>query len=175
MLMEAFPELSLTEDLSNTTALHTAANQGHIEVVNLLLESGSGVAAIAKSNGKTALHSAARNGHLQVIQAILDKEPGVATRIDKKGQTALHMAVKGQSLEVVEELMMADPFSINMIDTRGNTALHIASRKGREQVNLTSLIIFANALNLKRSFCIIICPILWCIGSKDCQEITKSP
>ena len=64
--MEVHPELSMTVDGSNTTALHTAATQGHIEIVNFLLEAGSSLATIARSNGKTALHSAARNGHLEI-------------------------------------------------------------------------------------------------------------
>lgn len=135
LLMEAHPELAMTVDLSNTTALHTAATQGHIEVVNFLLSVGSGLATIARSNGKTALHSAARNGHLEVVRALVAMEPGIVTRIDKKGQTALHMAVKGQNVEVVAELIRAEPSSVNMVDTKGNTALHIATRKGRTQVN----------------------------------------
>ncbi|KAF5751497.1 putative ankyrin repeat-containing protein [Tripterygium wilfordii] len=132
--MEAHPELSMTVDLSNTTALHTAATQGHIEIVNFLLEAGSSLATIARSNGKTALHSAARNGHLEVVKAFLAVEPGIARRMDKKGQTPLQMAVKGQNVEVVEELIKADPSSINLTDTKGNTALHIATRKGRAQI-----------------------------------------
>ncbi|PKI61665.1 hypothetical protein CRG98_017889 [Punica granatum] len=124
----------MTVDATNTTALHTAASQGHIEVVKLLLEAGSGLATIAKSNGKTALHSAARNGHLEVIKMLLEKEPSIVTRTDKKGQTALHMAVKGQNVEVVEVLIRADPSLVNMVDAKGNATLHIASRKGRSQV-----------------------------------------
>ncbi|KAK6163231.1 hypothetical protein DH2020_000095 [Rehmannia glutinosa] len=115
-------------------ALHTAATQGRIEVVNYFLESESNLATIARSNGKTALHSAARNGHVEVVKALLSKEPRLSTRTDKKGQTALHMAVKGQNLEVVEELIRSDPSTINMVDAKGNTPLHIASRKGRAQV-----------------------------------------
>ncbi|PPD83955.1 hypothetical protein GOBAR_DD19108 [Gossypium barbadense] len=136
VLLAAHPELAMTVDLSNTTALHTAATQGHIENVKFLLEVGSSLAIIARSNGKTPLHSAARNGHLDVVKALLACEPGIAPRIDKKGQTALHMAVKGQSLAVVEELIRVNPsLMINMVDTKGNTSLHIATRKGRAQKN----------------------------------------
>lgn len=132
--MEAILEVSMTVDLSNTTALHTAAAQGHIEVVNFLLEKGSNLVIIAKSNGKTVLHSAARNGHVEVVKALVCREPEVAMRIDKKGQTALHMAVKGQNLELVDELVKLNPSLANMADAKGNTALHVASRKGRLQV-----------------------------------------
>ncbi|KDP35568.1 hypothetical protein JCGZ_09006 [Jatropha curcas] len=135
VLMEANPDLAMTYDSSNTTALHSAASQGHVEVVNFLLEKGSSnLVSIAKSNYKTALHSAARNGHLEILKALVNKEPGIATRIDKKGQTALHMAVKGQKVELVDELIMSDPALINMVDSKGNTALHIAARKGRAQI-----------------------------------------
>ncbi|XP_019095500.1 PREDICTED: ankyrin repeat-containing protein At5g02620-like [Camelina sativa] len=135
VLMEEHPELAMTVDLSNTTALHTAAAQGHVEVVEYLLEAaGSSLAAIAKSNGKTALHSAARNGHAEVVKAIVAVEPDTATRTDKKGQTPLHMAVKGQSIDVVVELMKGHRSSLNMVDSKGNTALHVATRKGRIKI-----------------------------------------
>ncbi|KAL1545184.1 ankyrin repeat-containing protein-like protein [Salvia divinorum] len=134
VLMEAYPELSMTVDIANTTALHTAATQGRIEVVNYFLESECSLATIAKSNGKTALHSAARNGHVQVVEALLSKEPRITTRTDKKGQTALHMAAKGQNLDVVAELIRVDASTINMVDSKGNTPLHIAARKGRDQI-----------------------------------------
>ncbi|KAF5190600.1 Ankyrin repeat-containing protein [Thalictrum thalictroides] len=133
-LQKAVPELSMTVDLSNTTALHTAATQGYIEVVNFLLELNGSIAKIAKNTGKTALHSAARNGHLEVVKSILDKDPSTATQTDKKGQTALHMAAKGQNTELFEVLTKLAPSLINVVDTKGNTALHIAARKGRTQI-----------------------------------------
>ncbi|KAK1285054.1 Ankyrin repeat-containing protein [Acorus calamus] len=133
-LMKAFPELSMTADPRNTTALHIAAMQGHTEVANLLLEARENLANIPKNNGKTALHFAARNGHLEVVKALLSKKASLVTRTDKKGQTALHMAVKGQNLELVVEMIKCEPLLINLVDKRGNTALHIATRKGRAQI-----------------------------------------
>ncbi|KAF5182107.1 Ankyrin repeat-containing protein [Thalictrum thalictroides] len=101
-LQKAVPELSMTVDLSNTTALHTAATQGYNEVVNFLLALNGSLTKIAKNTGKTALHSAARNGHFDVVKSILVKDQSTATQTDKKGQTALHMAAKGQNIELVE-------------------------------------------------------------------------
>jgi hypothetical protein len=37
-VVKALPELSMTVYASNTTALNTAATQGHMEVVRLLLQ-----------------------------------------------------------------------------------------------------------------------------------------
>lgn len=135
-LLGALPELAMTVDASNTTALNTAATQGHAEVVRLLLgvEGSQSLALIARSNGKTALHSAARNGHVEAVRALLEAEPSIALRVDKKGQTALHMAAKGTSLDLVDALLGADPSLLNLPDTKGNTALHIAARKARHQI-----------------------------------------
>ncbi|KAL8141417.1 hypothetical protein V2J09_007438 [Rumex salicifolius] len=134
VLMDADPSLSMTYDSSNTTALQIAATQGHLDVVSFLLESGSGLATIARSNGKNALHSAARNGHVEVAKVLMENDPEITIRVDKKGQTALHMAVKGQNVGIVDELILAMPSSVNLVDTKGNTPLHVATRKGRAEI-----------------------------------------
>ncbi|CAN6563869.1 unnamed protein product [Malus baccata var. baccata] len=123
----------MTTDLSNSTALHTAATQGHIDIVNLLLETDSNLAKIARNNGKTVLHSAARMGHLEVVKSLLRKDPSAAFRTDLKGQTALHMAVKGHNEEIVLELLKPDPSVLTVEDNKGNNALHTATRKGHIQ------------------------------------------
>ncbi|KAL5209312.1 hypothetical protein ABZP36_004935 [Zizania latifolia] len=124
----------MTVDASNTTALNTAATQGHMEVVRLLLEADGSLVLIARSNGKTALHSAARNGHVEVVRALVEAEPSITVRVDKKGQTALHMAAKGTRLDLVDALLAAEPTLLNLADTKGNTALHIAARKARNPI-----------------------------------------
>jgi ankyrin repeat protein len=133
-LLQALPQLSMTVDSSNTTALNTAATQGHVDVVRLLLEVDGSLALIARSNGKTALHSAARNGHVEVVRALLEAEPSIALRTDKKGQTALHMAAKGTRLDLVDALLAAEPALLNQTDNKDNTALHIAARKARHEI-----------------------------------------
>ena len=133
-LLQALPQLSMTVDSSNTTALNTAATQGHMEVVRLLLQVDGSLALIARSNGKTALHSAARNGHVEVVRALVEAEPSIALRTDKKGQTALHMAAKGTRLDIVDALLAAEPALLNQADTKENTALHIAARKARPEI-----------------------------------------
>lgn len=132
----------MTTDAFNSTPLHTAAAQGHIDVVNLLLDTDSDLAKIARNNGKTVLHSAARMGHLEVVKSLLGKDPSIGFRTDKKGQTALHMAVKGQNVEIVQELIKPDPSVLHMEDNKGNTPLHIATWKGRVQVSSNSLFYF---------------------------------
>ncbi|URD80325.1 Ankyrin repeat-containing protein [Musa troglodytarum] len=124
----------MTTNSLNSTALDTAATQGHIDVVNLLLETDASLAKIARNNGKTVLHSAARMGHVLVVKSLLDKDPSIGLRIDKKGQTAFHMAVKGQNVEIVMELLKPDKSIINLEDNKGNKPLHIATRKGNPKI-----------------------------------------
>lgn len=152
----------MTTDLSCTTALHTAATQGHIDIVNLLLETDVNLVKIARNNGKTVLHSAARMGHLEVVRSLLSKDPSTGFRTDKKGQTALHMAVKGQNEGIVQELVKPDPSVMNVEDNKGNTALHIAITKNRAQVLPPFFMCLLSSLLFR---------ILYTLGTQSLQDI----
>ncbi|PSS33467.1 Ankyrin repeat-containing protein [Actinidia chinensis var. chinensis] len=135
------------------TALFTAAERGHFDVVKELLKYAN-KDSISKKNlsGFDPLHIAARQGHHgfpylvvlsinmgkqgheDIVKALLDKDPQLARRTDKKGQTALHMAVKGVNCEVVKLLLGADAAIVMLPDKFGNTALHVATRKKRAEI-----------------------------------------
>ncbi|RPB22051.1 ankyrin, partial [Terfezia boudieri ATCC MYA-4762] len=57
----------------NRTALHLAAENGHLEVVKVLLDKGATMDATTWYKNRTALHMAAENGHLEVVKVLLDK------------------------------------------------------------------------------------------------------
>ncbi|KAH8585593.1 ankyrin repeat-containing domain protein, partial [Bisporella sp. PMI_857] len=75
-------------DSFGRTALHHASDNGHLEVVTLLLEKGADLEA-ADIYGKTALHHASRNGHLEVVTLLLEKGADVKARDKIYGQTPL--------------------------------------------------------------------------------------
>nr|GEY29098.1 ankyrin repeat-containing protein At5g02620-like [Tanacetum cinerariifolium] len=56
-VLSSFPNLVITTDSSNSTALHITSVQGHVDVVNLLLDAYSNPAKIAKNNGQTVIHN----------------------------------------------------------------------------------------------------------------------
>ncbi|KAK4484087.1 hypothetical protein RD792_011307 [Penstemon davidsonii] len=151
-LVSKWPELCKVCNASNTSPLYSAAIQGHLEVVNAILDADLSVR-IVRKNGKTALHTTARYGLLNIVKALIIRDSGIVSIKDKKGQTALHMAVKGQDACVVDELLEADYSILNERDKKGNTAVHIATRKSRSQIVsilLTYRSIDVNAINNQR-------------------------
>ena len=80
------------------TPLLVAANQGHIEVVTLLVNRGANLEA-HKGNGWTALISASFKGHLAVVKFLSDKGASINARTDI-GEDALLLAALFGFLDV---------------------------------------------------------------------------
>ena len=113
------------------TALHLAADWGHLQVLQHLLSSGADVN-VKNDYGDTALHVAARGGHLQVVQHLLSSGADVNVK-NVEGNTALHKAAGWGHLQVVQFLLSSGA-DVNMKDNDGYTALHWAADLGHLQV-----------------------------------------
>jgi ankyrin repeat protein len=74
----------------NKTALHWAAEKGHTDIAQLLLDWGSNLA-MQDRYGETPLHYAADSGHFKVIKVICERNPSFAA-VDDRGRTALRCA-----------------------------------------------------------------------------------
>ena len=72
------------------SSLHSAAMQGHADVVTALLEAGAIVDAVNKQ-GQTPLHVTAGQGHADVARALL-AAGAIVEVVNKQGDTPLHYA-----------------------------------------------------------------------------------
>ncbi|KAJ6406660.1 hypothetical protein OIU84_010217 [Salix udensis] len=117
------------------TALSTAAERGHLEVVKELLKYTTKDAISHKNrSGLDPLHLAASNGHQAIVQLLLEHDPTMGKTVGQSNATPLiSAATKGHSA-VVHELLSTDPSLLEMTKSNGKNALHLAARQGHVEV-----------------------------------------
>ncbi|KAF2635686.1 hypothetical protein P280DRAFT_473617 [Massarina eburnea CBS 473.64] len=86
---EAAPEELNHADFAGFTPLQKAALQGHVHVVEFLIDSGCRTDCESNLNRDTPLIDAVENGHLDVIKLLLDKGHVNPHHQNKKGQRAI--------------------------------------------------------------------------------------
>ncbi|MGH0165406.1 UNVERIFIED_CONTAM: hypothetical protein FKN15_048721 [Acipenser sinensis] len=118
-------------DRGGRTALHHAVLNGHVEMVNLLLEKGANINAFDKKD-RRALHWAAYMGHLEVVSLLINHGAEISCK-DKRGYTPLHAAASNGQLGVVKHLLNLS-VEIDEANAFGNTALHIGCFNGQDAV-----------------------------------------
>ena len=90
--------------LNGWTLLHTSASNGHLDVVKLLIASGTRLDAVTTDEvGCTALHAAAINGYLLIVLPLVEAGADIHIK-SKKGQTALDYA-RGKGFPDIVELL----------------------------------------------------------------------
>jgi ankyrin repeat protein len=109
----------------NSTPLHLAARQGHLDIVRILLDRAG-----ANTNARdwlncTPLHGAASEGHLEIVRILLDRAGSDANARDKYNSTPLHLAAEQGHLEIVQ-ILLAQNADANAADDRGWTPLDLA-------------------------------------------------
>ena len=90
-------------DNKDYTALHWAARNGNLDLVNVLLDSSADVDAVQFSK-RTPLMYAAMHGSVEISRALL-KHGATVDTVDNSGVTALMFAVRGGHTEAVELLL----------------------------------------------------------------------
>lgn len=94
-----------TSDWLGTTALHLAAQNGHVEITEILLKGGVNRDARTKLE-RTALHLAAQGGSVDVVDLLLTHGSDINAR-DMLKMTPLHWAVERGHVCVVEKLLFS--------------------------------------------------------------------
>lgn len=129
-LLENGIDIAATDE-DGGTALHRAAENGHVDVVMLLLHKGADINFQKKKQRLTALHLAALNGHSAVVKSLL-QEGAQADLQDDDGWTALHVAAWTGKIVVINVLL--EFVDVHQQGKDGVTALHCAAGQGRRDV-----------------------------------------
>ena len=149
-----------------STPLHVASSQGHVEVARTLLRHGADATAQDKY-GWTPLHKASEGGHAEVVLLLLEYGPDAtaqdnlglmpfaedltvapvlvkhganATARNKFGSTPLHQACRiGRVQLEVARILLEHGADVRAQDKHGWTPLHEASSGGHTNLVLTLL------------------------------------
>jgi ankyrin repeat protein len=76
------------------TALHSAARNGHLEILKALLSKEPGLVIKIDKKGQTALHMAVKGQTVELVEELIMSEPSLMNMVDNKGNSALHIAVR---------------------------------------------------------------------------------
>jgi ankyrin repeat protein len=94
-----------TSDWLGTTALHVAAQNGFVDIAEILVRGGVNKEARTKLE-RTALHLAAQSGCLEIVNLLISNGSDVNVR-DMLRMTPLHWAVERGHVVVAERLLLA--------------------------------------------------------------------
>ena len=129
------------------TPLHIAARQGHLNIVQYLVEETKSDPACVDDVGRTPLYLAVWNGRVKTVQylaSIFKSEQLTITTREKDvlddgspvaaGKTPLHAACLLGHYDIVCYLVEKCHYSITCSDVMGNLPLHSASAGGKFQI-----------------------------------------
>lgn len=135
------------------TALHYAANGGHLEVASKLIIAGTHVNAV-DGVGHTPAHLAAQRGHAAVLERLLGagylvntvnkhhctmlwlhRVSGICTQVVCTGCTALHYAAAAGHASAARVLLGAGA-NADAVDAHGRTAVLLAAAAGGDAVDV---------------------------------------
>ena len=119
-----------------STALHKAAQNGHLKIVKYLISKRIFADIDIRDNtGDTPLHRAVASGHLNIVKYLVSKGANPCAK-RSTGDTPLHYAVRQGYLNIVKYLVSngADVCINKKEDIDGKTPLHIAAGSGHLSV-----------------------------------------
>ncbi|KAL8800854.1 MAG: hypothetical protein Q9182_004874 [Xanthomendoza sp. 2 TL-2023] len=115
-------------DFHGITPLHIACEQGHVEVVQSLLDFNADTNIRGDNDGRNALHLAARSSVPAIVRLVLNQGVEVNARSSDK-MTPLHIACLQENVEIVQSLLDFNA-DINLHNNKGENPLHFAARSG---------------------------------------------
>ncbi|KAM3268597.1 hypothetical protein P3S67_031538 [Capsicum chacoense] len=129
-VLKISPALLCHRNKKNETALHVAANEGHIEVVHSLFSMEEHhketLMSITDENGDTALHKAVRSRHQNVARLLVKEDPAFEFPSNKARETLLYLAAESGLREALSEILNSCKQPTSSAGPLNRTPLHAA-------------------------------------------------
>ncbi|GAU99720.1 hypothetical protein RvY_10678 [Ramazzottius varieornatus] len=135
------PEVDVNGVFSGHTAVQAASQNGHVDVLSVLLKVKAEVETEDK-DGDRAIHHAAFNDDGMVVELLAKVGNADLNARNNRKQTALHIAVHKGHTAVVRSLLQCGAHP-SLQDSEGETPLHDAVSKKRDEI--LSLLLEHNA------------------------------
>jgi ankyrin repeat protein len=116
-------------DEGGMTALHWAAFNGHVEVVDYLIRQSRSSLSLINDQGRTPLHLAAMNSQFAVVEFLVRKSCPLEARC-AAGLNALHYACKADSTEIVRLLLTSGADIEIETSTTQQRPIHMSAKEG---------------------------------------------
>ena len=113
-------------------AVHLAAQEGHLNVVKLLVSKGANVHIETREKGRYAFYSACLQGHFEVVKFLRPFIANIDRKI-KSGVTPLNATCGNGHLEIVKFLVEAGA-DVNSADNDGVTPMRVACWEGHLEI-----------------------------------------
>ena len=114
------------------TALHLAAQQGSLEIAQLLIEAGANVEAKTRIGAHTSLHLASGGAHASVVRALIDAGADPTAMTSRTGVTPLPLAAKALNGESTVRALLEHGVTVDARESAaGQTPLMFAAARGR--------------------------------------------
>ena len=131
LVIEHSQDVHSRNGIDDTTPLHLASRNGHIQVAYFLLERGADVLA-QDMYGDTPLHMASRRGHTDVADLLIECGADASAQ-NMDGITPLHWASRQGHMDVAHVLVECGT-DVSAQGGYGNTPLHEASVEGHMDI-----------------------------------------
>uniref|UniRef100_A0A8C3HKV3 Ankyrin repeat domain-containing protein n=1 Tax=Chrysemys picta bellii TaxID=8478 RepID=A0A8C3HKV3_CHRPI len=115
---------------SNETLLHIAAANGHLAIIEYLINKGAKLN-VKDKKGRTPLHRAAEKGQDDAVKVLLQAGAYIYS-LDKEAKTPLHLASN------LAQMLLKNGAPVDAKEEKGQTALGYAISQGFEKTHKTS-------------------------------------
>nr|POF15646.1 ankyrin repeat-containing protein itn1 [Quercus suber] len=106
--------MAYKKDTKDMTALHIAADRGHVKIVNEILKYCPDCSELVDKRGWNALHFAVNSSHKDVVNVILNRS-SLSNLLNEKDESGNTPLLHSKSLPYIKDLMRHDRFGDNEI------------------------------------------------------------